>query len=188
MAQIKLLINKTDFEGRIDLSINLDAAKKLNQHILHAQDFDLRKLMDDQFYYYFMSQFDQAGVIKEAAPEAIKTLFNGGDYDVSGVSWINPGIKPVLVYFAGARLIKGIDQHITPNGFRDKVNEFSEPVGSGRKAFQANEYENQALSYWGMIETYLDNNKTLYPQYFGNDCGCHTSSRVRPRTIAVGNL
>lgn len=185
----KLIINKADFEGRIDLSSNLDAAKKLNQHILHAQDFDLRNVMTDRFYYFFMSQFNDNGTIKETASDAVKNLFNGSEYTISGTPWNNPGIKPVLVYFSGARLIKGIENHITPNGFRAKANEFSDPVPSGVKAFQANEYENQAISYWGMIETYLSNNKTLYPEYFTNDCGCNTSrSRVRPRTIPVGNL
>lgn len=184
---MKLLIGKADFEGRIDLSTNLDAAKKLNQHITHAQDFDLRELMTDQFYYYFMSFFTAAGIDPEA-PEAIKDLYNGKDYQISGVSWSNPGIKPVLVYFTGARLIRGIDNHITPNGFRTKVNEFSEPVSNGTKVFQANEYENQALSYWAMITTYLNHNKDLYPHYF-SECGCPaTRGRKRPRTIAVGNI
>jgi hypothetical protein len=185
---MKLLIGKSDFEGRIDLSTNLDAAKKLNQHILHAQEFDLCGLMSDQFYYFFMDQFNSNGSPKETMPPGIKFLHEGGSYNLNGVSWLNPGIKPVLVYFTGARLIKGIDQHITPNGFSTKVNDFSEPVSASRKAFQANEYENQARSYWNKVETYLNNHKTLYPQYF-NACGCNTTrGRVRPRTIAVGNL
>lgn len=187
-----LLINKSDFEGRIDLSVNLNEAKRLNQHILHAEDFDLRKLMGDRFYYYFIGQFQVvSGVVslKPGASQQIQDLYNGSTFTVDTVDWTNPGVKPVLVYYAGARLIKGIDAHITPNGFRDKVNEFSEQVGSGRKAFQANEYENQALSYWSMIETFMANDKTLFPIYFDNGCGCTENRKSsRPTSIAVGNL
>lgn len=186
-----LIISKPDFEGRIDLSVNLNEAKRLNQHILHAEDFDLRGLMGDKFYYYFISQFQTSGGVvslKPGATQQIKDLYNGSVFTVDDVEWSNPGVKPVLVYFAGARLIKGIDAHITPTGYRDKVNEFSEPVGSGRKAFQANEYENQALSYWSMIETFMKNDKSLFPQYFGDDCGCDSKrTGTRPRTIPVGN-
>lgn len=186
-----LIISKPDFEGRIDLSVNLNEAKRLNQHIRHAEDFDLRGLMGDKFYYYFISQFQTVAnvvTLKDTAPQAIKDFYNGSDYVVDDVEWNNPGVKPVLVYFSGARLIKGIDAHITPNGYRDKVNEFSEQVGSGRKAFQANEYENQALSYWSMIETFMANDKSLFPQYFGDNCGCDSKrTGARPRTIAVGN-
>jgi hypothetical protein len=184
----KLLIKKADFEGRIDVSVNLDAAKKLNQHILHAQDFDLRGVMGDRFYYFFMSQFDEAGALKAEASDQVKNLYNGSEYTVEETTWNNPGIKPVLVYFAGARLIKGIDQHITPNGFASKVNEFSEPISNGRKVFQAVEYENQAQSYWNMVQTFLEHDKALFPQYFGDGCGCTPQTRKRPRTIAVGNL
>lgn len=186
-----LIISKPDFEGRIDLSVNLNEAKKLNQHILHAEDFDLRNLMGDKFYYFFISQFqviENVVTIKETASQAIKDFYNGSTYTVDDVEWNNPGVKPVLVYFSGARLIRGIDAHITPNGYRDKVNEFSEQVGSGRKSFQANEYENQAISYWSMIETFMKNDKSLFPQYFGGDCGCDSKRPgARPRTIPVGN-
>lgn len=187
-----LIISKPDFEGRIDLSVNLNESKRLNQHILHAQDFDLRRLMGDRFYYYFINQFQViANVVslKPGTSQQIQDFYNGSTYTVDAVEWSNPGVKPVLVYFSGARLIKGIDAHITPNGFRDKVNEFSEQVSSGRKAFQANEYENQAISYWSMIETFMSNDKSLFPLYFDNGCGCTEDRKIsRPRSVAVGNL
>lgn len=187
MAQ-KLIIGKPDFEGRIDLSVNLNAEKRLNNHILHAQDFDLCNIMGDSFYYYFMSFFSDSGVIEPTAPQPVKDLYNGGSYVVESVTRYNPGLKPVLVYFSGARLIKGIDAHITPTGFRDKVNEFSEQVSSGRKAFQANEYENQALAYWDKVLSFMNYNKVSYPQYFVNDCGCPTKrTGVRPRMVSIGN-
>ena len=142
-----LIITKSDFVGRIELPNNL-GAEKYTQHITHAEDFDLCKLMGNEFFYYFMSFFEADGTIKTDAPDAIKELYNGSEYTVNDVVYSNPGVKPVLVYFAGARLIKGIGNHITPNSFSTKVNEFSEPVSKSTTLFQATEYENQAIAYW----------------------------------------
>lgn len=182
-----LIITKTDFVGRVELPSNL-GVEKYNQHILHAEDFDLCKLMGDKFYYYFLSNFGTDGVINPAAPQQIKDLYNGSTFTVDEIVYNNPGIKPVLVYFASARLIKAIGNHITPNSFATKINEFSEPVSNGNKTFQANEYENQAIAYWNKVLVYMNNDKTLFPQYFEDDCGCSTgrSKGKRPTTIAVG--
>jgi hypothetical protein len=184
---MKLIINKTDFVGRVELPSNL-GNEKINQHILHSQDFDLCKLMGDSFFYYFMSNFDSAGVIEPSAPQAIKDLYNGVSYNVNDIEYESAGVKPVLVYFSAARLIKAIGNHITPNGFAQKNNEFSEPVSNGTKVFQANEYENQAIAYWNKCLLYMSNNKDLFPQFYVNDCGCSNgrSAGKRPTTIAVG--
>lgn len=182
-----LIISKPDFMGRVELPNNM-AIEKYGQHILHAHDFDLCKLMGDKFYYYFMSNFETNGTIKSTAPQAIKDLYSGSTFTVDEIDYNNPGIKPVLIYFASARLIKGIGNHITPNNFAMKTNEFSEPVSNGTKTFQANEYENQAIAYWNKVLLFMNNDKTLFPQYFEDECRCSTgrSKGKRPTTIAVG--
>jgi len=182
-----LIIVKADFVGRVELPNNM-AAEKYNQHILHSEDFDLCKLMGDKFYYYFMSNFEANGTIKVAAPQAIKDLYYGVDYTVDEITYSSPGVKPVLVYFAAARLIKAIGNHITPNSFATKINEFSEPVSNGAKTFQANEYENEAIAYWNKCLLYMSNNSDLFPQYYDGDCGCGTHNRngKRATTLAVG--
>jgi len=182
-----LIIVKADFAGRVELPNNM-AAEKYNQHILHSEDFDLCKLMGDKFFYYFMSNFETNGTIKPAAPQAIKDLYSGVDYTVDDITYSSPGIKPVLVYFAAARLIKAIGNHITPNSFATKINEFSEPVSNGTKTFQANEYENEAIAYWNKCLLYMSNNKDLFPIFYEADCGCSGSRSAgkRPTMIPVG--
>ena len=180
-----LLIFKKDFVGRIELPNNL-AIEKYSQHLLHAQDFDLCKLMGDKFYFYFISNFEANGAVKEDAPGQIKNLFNGSSYTVDEIPYQNPGIKPVLVYFTGARLIKGIGEHITPNSFATKVNEFSEPVSNSSKAFKANEYENQAVAYWNKCLLFMRNNANDFPQFY-DVCGCdNKNTGKRPTMVAVG--
>lgn len=182
-----LLIRKSDFEGRIDLSVNLDAARKLNQHIRHATDFDLCELMGDRFFYGFLATFDETGTQKIDTPQLYKDLYSGSTYAVKGITYPNPGLKPVLVYFTGARLVKKLDEHITPNGFRDKVNEYSEQVGSGRRAFASNEYENQATAYWRKVETFISHNRAFFSDFYHGECGdTRGGNRARPKTVAVG--
>lgn len=181
-----IIITKADFENQVELSVNLKD-QKLSPHIRHAMDFDLRELMGDRFYYYFLTWFNPDGTIKDGVPPNILNLYAGDNYEVDSVPYTNPGIKPVLVYFAAARLIKGIDAHITPNGYRDKVNEFSEQVGAGRKSFQANEYENQALSYWRQVETFMGYRKDMYPEYFVSACGFGPErNNTRAKRVSVG--
>ena len=181
-----LIIVKADFAGRIELPNNM-AIEKYNQHILHAEDFDLCKLMGDKFYYYFISNFETNGTIKTSAPQSVKDLYNGSSYVVNDIPYANPGIKPVLIYFTGSRLIKGIGEHITPNSFATKINEYSEPVSNSSKAFKANEYENQAIAYWNKCLLFMRNNADDFPQFY-DVCGCedNRSNGKRPTMIAVG--
>lgn len=183
-----LIINKSDFVGRVDLPANLSDIKKLNPHIQHAEDFDLRNLMGDRYFYHFISWFNTDGTLKTDAPDDVKNMFNGSVYEVDTVEWSNPGIKPVLVYFSAARLIKGIDLTVTPQSFATKTNEFSEQVSASRRNQQANEYENQAIAYWNQIRIYLGHNREDYPVYFVNHCGCgrEERSQVRAKRFAIG--
>jgi len=181
-----LIIGKSDFEGHIDVSSNLNADKKLNMHIRHAQDFDLCKLMGESFYYDFMSTFTVNNVQKVDAPQAYKDLYNGNAFKVGDNDWINPGLKPVLVYFAGARLMQNLDLTISPNLLSRKVNEFSEPISNASKNFAINAAENQATAYWRKVVTYMNTVKASYPLFF-TDCGCDTGSNInRPKRVAVG--
>jgi len=201
------IITKSDFTDIVEIANNI-IDKKLNPQIVNAQEFDLCELMGDDFYYYFMSWFDTDGTIKDNAPQPIIDLYNGSYYSLSvnaptggivddeddtfqfnasSVDRYNPGIKPVLVCYTAARLVRKVDAHITPNGYMDKTNEFSEHASGGRKAFDSNEYENQALAYWHKVLKFMEADKGLFPQYF-TDCGCNTGNgKVKPRMIPIGN-
>jgi len=113
--------------------------------------------------------------------------YNGSTYTQNEIAKNNPGIKPVVVCYTGARLVRKVDAHITPNGYMDKVNEFSEHVSGSRKAFDSNEYDNQALAYWHKVLRFMESDKTLFPQYFVDECGCGTSKgNVKPKMVPIG--
>ncbi len=162
MAAQPLLITITDFSGRVDISSNLDATKKLNQHILHAQDFDLRILMGDAFFYDMLANIDA---------DKYATLMTGGEYDVNGSTITFDGTKPVLVYFAAARLLPTLDNHITATGLMSKKNEFSEHVDSKTMSRLISEYEKLANAYWNKVAHFLVTKKTDYPLWIGNKSG-----------------
>lgn len=181
-----LLIQQSDFAPFIELPSNL-SANKLSPQIRKAQDFDLCALMGNQFYYYFLSFFDNAGVISPTAPQAIIDLYSGSTYVIDNITYPNDGIKPVLVHFAAAKLVHTIDLHITPHSFAQKINEYSEQPSQGRRIFTATEYENTALAYWNKLKPYLTEKSSDYPQYFINHCGCGSlRNDVRVKRVSVG--
>lgn len=53
--QTPLIITRNDFSGRVELAANMVDAK-INNRILEAQDFDLRDLMGNPFYYDFIKR------------------------------------------------------------------------------------------------------------------------------------
>lgn len=175
MTAISLLISIADFAGRVDISSNLDATKKLNQHILHAQDFDLRGLMGDTFYYDFLTN---------QSLDKYQELINGGTYIKDNVTITFDGLKVVLVYFSAARLLPSLDNHITAHGLTSKKNEFSDHVDSKTMGRLITQYENLANAYWNKIEGFLLSDKTDYPLFRGNQCG-DTSGRKRAKIYGV---
>lgn len=181
-----LIIKASDFSGMVEIPSNL-RAEKLNPCILLAQDFDLSRLMGDRFYSYFISFFNTNGTIKEDAPDAIKSLYSGTEYTVEGITFSYAGIKPVIVFFAAAKLIGTIDLHITPNSFATKINEYSDQPSQGRRIFMQTSYENTALAYWEKAKGYLSNDRDLYPEYFLRHCGCWVEdNNVRIKRVSVG--
>lgn len=170
----QLLISKADFPPYVDLATNLDATKKVNPQILAAQDFDLCGLMGNAFY---------ADMINKYQDENYAALIAGGTYTVDGVIYSYEGLKPVLVYFASARILQTLDMHITPNAIMAKRNDFSDPIPLSEKIYAVRQYENAAVAYWDKAVLFLKNNNDNYPLW-KVDCGCEP--RRRARTIAVG--
>jgi hypothetical protein len=174
-----LLITRSDFAGRAELSANI-ADAKINNRILEAQDFDLRGLMGDAFYYAFVNTFpDNPGAANLA-------LLNGGSYTVKDITHYSDGLKPVLVYFALSRLLKQLDTHLTPNGVMIKRNEFSDHLDTRQIEFQSKQFNSQALAYWERCEKFLDFKKADYPLWKANECGSDGRSNTATKIHAVG--
>lgn len=166
---VTLLITKADFLPYVDIPANVDATKKLNMHIEHAQSFDLRPLLGDLFFY---------DLLKNSTDEKYQDLLNGKSYQVDGIEISFGGIKPVIVHFATARLVPDISFQITPSGMFSKRNELSDPVDPREISRQVKNYESLAIGYWQQAISFLNGNTETYTHWRTNRCGETTPGRV----------
>ena len=193
--QPTLLISRTDFAQYIEIPPSISDAK-INNRILEAMNFDLRTLMGDKFYYWFIALTQDPGLLTiggsymPTVEDYIDpTQFDGWEddfwigYDFANVSDILfqfYGLNPVLVYYSAARMIRSLDVNFTPFGLKAKHNDFSDPVDPKILRDMAMQYQNQGLAYWNMCAKYLDSQPTLYPLW-QNGCG---EPMGNPRTSA----
>lgn len=161
MATITPIITKADFAPYVDVASSLQDVK-VNPRILEAQTFDLKPLLGRDMY---LDYFDNP----------------------TGYTVLTPYLKPILVYFAAARLIQSLDLHITPNGVMQKRNEYSDHIDTKGIATQALLYKNQAIAYWNEANVFINDNKGDYPLYIGFEkCGVNSSPGKRPLIYGVG--
>lgn len=187
-----LLITKSDFEPYVSLSGNLDPVKKLNMHITHAQDFDLRPLLGDLLFYDIMKkvgelQAENGGRILQESGAPIHIiqfpnadyshLINGGTYLYKDVPISFHGLKPVLVHYATARVLSNINGAITPTGFKAKLNEYSEFVDNREVVRQITQYQSLALGYWNQVKDFLNIHYSHYPLWHHDGCKDRNTGR-----------
>lgn len=174
-----LLINKNDFIPYAHLSTNLDTTQKLDMHIAHAQDFDLRPLLGDLLYYDILAKLSDGNYT------GYKELLTGGSYSYKGVSVLFKGITPVLVHFTLSRLVPAMSNSITPTTFAQKRNEFSDPVAPAEIARVSNMYKSLALGYWAQVEDYLDRHKDDFSLWKN---GCGSENKIRQSGAKIYGL
>lgn len=177
MATTPLIVTKADFTNYVEIAANMHA-EKINPRILQAEDFDLRELMGDKFYWSFMSN---------RASAANVALENGGVYFFNDILYTFYGLKPVVVYYAASRITKGLDMHFTPNGVMQKRNDFSDHMEVKEIAYAAHQQINQGLAYWNMCRDYLDRNKERYPLWTANCCDSKHGASPSPRVTSIGS-
>lgn len=173
-----MLIEKNDFIPYAHLSANLDTTQKLDMHIMHAQDFDLRPLLGDLLYYELLDTNSRS------VDNYIK-LINGEEYEYKNVNIAYRGLKPVLVHFSLSRLVPAMSNSITPTIFAQKRNEFSDPIAPAEIARVSNMYKSIALGYWNQVEDYLDRHRDDYPLW---KSGCNSEGRIRQSGARIYGL
>lgn len=177
MATTPLIVTKADFSNYIEISGNMHTAK-IDPRILQAQDFDLRELMGDKFYWSFMSNRGSAANVQ---------LENGSVYFYGDTLYTFYGLKPVVVYYAASRIAKGLDMHFTPNGVMQKRNDFSDHMETKDIAWTAHQQINQGQAYWNMCRDYLDRNKERYPLWPSTCCDGGRKAHPSPRVTSIGS-
>lgn len=153
------LINKLDIAQYKQISDNVPD-KVYKPYINDAQFHDLQKLLGGNFYNDLIRNYTDAKYSK---------LLNGGDYEYSGTTYTNVGLKSVLVHFAYARYILLGSNIDTPFGFVTKTNDNSSAVDYSTKKIIHKENQNLAFNYWENVLNFLIRNSTDYP-LFKNGC------------------
>lgn len=175
---MSLLITKEDIAEFKSLSENIDATLKVNPFILEAQEFELRVFLGDEFYIDLLEDFN-------ASPSLVKykDLFNGSVYICGTTKYENPGIKPMLVYYAYARIVQKGSTNSTAFGFVEKVNEDSKPISERTIVRLVEQAMSGAKAYENRVRLFLSRNSADFPLW---ECGGDNLNVGSSRISAVG--
>lgn len=169
---MELLINKSDVSKHLQTAIGLSDGV-CNTYIAEAQQFDLKQLLCEDFFYDLISKRTEADW---------KFIIDGGDYDYNNRKYNHAGIAKVLAYFTYARLILKANITSTTHGFTIKKTPHSEPISlEERKNFYYN-YRKDANTIFEEVKTYLDRNEAKYSSL---ECSssCQKVSSFKTRVV-----
>ena len=150
------LINISDIQAVESISSNLNVNKKLNPHILDAQECDVRPLLGEEFWIDIvdnLSDYDD--------------LWLEHTYTHAGHTYRHPGLKYVLIMYTYARYKDDAQMHDTAHGVVMKTTEFSTPVSDKAIARAGAKARSSAQVYWSRVKQYLDRKYQDYPLWHG---------------------
>jgi hypothetical protein len=144
--------------------------------VQEAQMVELVQILGDALYYDFITKFDATGDPMYANYQA---LLNGSTWTTNGYVRKHYGLKPIVVYYALARLVANNQINITSYGVTSKVNPNSEPVSEAALRNQIIELRSIAISYQETTLDFLNDNATTYPLFnYNNEEPKQTSFRI----------
>lgn len=155
-----LLITQDDIKVYAPTA-ELDDAR-IAPYIQEAMELDLKPVLNDAFYYDFVSKVFVSG---DTMYSAYQDLLYGKDYTYQTLTINYPGIKPMLSYYALARFVRDNPVHVTRFGVVTKVVAQSEQVDPKVLFGYVNEKKSAALNYQNQVIKFLCNNATTYPLY-----------------------
>lgn len=156
-----LLITIDDFVDYKSLNLNQDQTRSLDPFIQESQDFDLKNLMGDAFYYDFVTN---------VADSKYQDLLNGKVYVNDGSDNVQfKGVAAVLVYFTYARYVGKKNYTDTPFGLVTKKGESSEPIDNKAMSELALQARSGAMAFWNDVRAFLNitANSSVYPLWEG---------------------
>jgi hypothetical protein len=156
----KYLITQDDIK-RYRPTAELDEARFL-PFVLEAQYNDLRPVLNNAFYFDFISKFD---VEADVMYTKYKDLLAGKQWTYNSNPEYFNGIRPMLCYFALARFVEMNPFHITRHGITKKIVAQSEQLTEAEIRIMVNSLKSTAISYQNDVIRFLENNPTDYPLY-----------------------
>ena len=131
-------------------------------YIQEAQRHDLMPILGSALYYDFITKYDQSG---DPMYAAYQDLLNGSVWTYNGFSKQHYGLKPIVAYFAFARIVSNQRLNVTRYGVTTKVNPNSEPAPDLSVNNLIAELKSVAVSYQNQTLEFLRENETTYPLY-----------------------
>jgi hypothetical protein len=142
------------------MSLNTNEVAQLTPKILEAQDFDLRPILGDEFYFALVND----------APsfETYDQLWNGCTYTFGGREYTHEGIKAFLVYATYARYSADSATIATATGFVQKGSQYSEHISEKTVSRLVEQARSGSQVYADRFMLFLDRNKQDYPLWLQN--------------------
>lgn len=130
--------------------------KRVDPYITEAQENDLRPILGNALFYDFITNYTDS---------KYRTLLNGSTYTKDGYSIFFPGVKPMLCYFALARITQNNTINLTSYGAVQKTVQGSEAVDARILGALVTELKDVANSYQTRVVEFLENDQTTYPLF-----------------------
>lgn len=178
------LITAESFLPYRAISTNLDNAKRLEPHIIEAQNNDLLDLLGEHLFYDLIKHIKAYRIAKEADENHVATtdqqqflnLLNGTTYvykqgTPNEITIEYPGLVPVLVYLTYARFVNRDNIRSTPAGFVIKTTMESTPVSGKQIAEEAGRAVNDANVAFRRSEKFMRDKAPYFDKYLSS-CAC----------------
>lgn len=156
-----LLITKAVVASKLQTAIGYNDAE-FNTFINEAQEFDLKPLVQEDFY------FD---LLAKRADVLWKKIIDGGTYEYNGRTYDFQGIAAVLSYFAYARFKLNSSAVSTSHGFVVKATPNSTPLSLDERRNEYYEKQRQANMLFEDVKKYIERNISDYPSW-NNQASC----------------
>jgi len=158
-----LLINKAHVSKILQVAIGYNS-DEFDVFIREAQDFDLKPLLLEDFYYELMEKKDQ---------EEWKLLIDGGQYVYNGKPRSFRGLGDVLAYFSYARFYRKSGNVSTSHGLVNKTSPHSVPLTTEEKNNMYYKYKKDANIIFEDFRIFMDRKSIDYPSWnmHNQDCG-----------------
>jgi hypothetical protein len=171
---MELLINKNTVEQYLQVAIGV-TEDQFNIYILEAQDFNLKTLLCEEFFYDLITKKEE---------EVWKKLIDGGSYVYNGRNYMFPGIAKVLSYFTYARFILKSNVVSTSHGFVTKKSTHSEPLSIEERRNFYHSYRKDANTVFEDVKKFIERNVNDYPSWNCNsDCSKTEKASFKSRVI-----
>jgi hypothetical protein len=156
-----LIVTREEMAAYRPISKNIPQ-ERVEVFINEAQVLDLFSILGAPLYLDFITKVFSTG---DPMYSAYQDLLNGSTWTINGVSKKHYGLKPIVSYYALARLTKNNQLNLTSYGVTSKINPQSEPVEAIQISSHVKELQSIAVSYQETTLDFLNDNASTYPLF-----------------------